>query len=200
MTGEQLIAQIERYEAASTSHAYALGQCLRELSLQKRFQDELGFASFEALLVARDLPSRVTAFKLMTVVSTFSDAEVQRLGGTEKSYALIRFARKQSPNGDPRRVLGPNARALGRAVATISAREINRGLRGEPDEDSPENVAAKKASSRLGSALRRAGIEHRMRVHAHGSRCVSAHFDAESARVLADKLARLRKLEKQLGG
>jgi hypothetical protein len=198
LSAEQLIAQVGRYEASSTSNAYALGQILRELSLPKRFRDELGFESFEELLEARSLPSRVTAFKLITVVSTFSDAETQQLGGTEKSYALIRFA-KQSGNSDPRRMLAPNARVLGRAVAAISTREINRGLRGEPDASSPEAVAARKASARLGSALRRAGVEHRMRVHSHGQRCVSAHFDAASARQLADALARLRKLEKKAG-
>jgi hypothetical protein len=63
---------------------------LRELSQPKRFREELEFSSFEALLVARELPSRVTAFKLITVVSAFSEAEVRQLGGTEKSYALIR--------------------------------------------------------------------------------------------------------------
>jgi hypothetical protein len=200
MSAEQLIAQIERYEASSGSNAYALGQCLSELSHPKRYRDELGFGTFEELLVARSLPTRVTAFKLITVVSTFSEPEVKQLGGTEKSYALIRYAKQEKPNGDPRRLLASSARVLGRVVGAVSARELNRELMGGGKSPTPaQTAAAKKAASRLGSALRRSGVSHRMRVHTHGGRCVSAHLDPEMAVQLADLLARLRKLEKQLG-
>lgn len=198
MTAEQVIAQLERYEATAANAAYGLGLCLRELSNPKRFREELGFPNFEALLVARNLPSRVTAFKLMTVVSVFSEAEVGQLGGTEKSYALIRFARAQNPRADPRRVLAPNARVLGRAVGELSAREINRGASGEQSASSPEGEAAVKASAKLGSALKSAGVEHRMRVHAHGQRCVSAHFETSEAVSFAQKVRRWRKLEKKV--
>jgi hypothetical protein len=195
MTAEQVIAQIARYETSSASNAYALGQCLSELSRPKRYRDELGFDSFEALLVGRNLPTRVTAFKLITVVSTFSEPEVKQLGGTEKSYALIRYAKQEKPNGDPRRLLAPSARVLGRVVGSVSARELNRELIGGVSPTPAQTAAAKKAASRLGSALRRAGVSHRMRVHTHGGRCVSAHLDPEMAGQLAGLLARLRKLE-----
>jgi hypothetical protein len=206
MSGEELIAQIERYEEASASNTYALGACLRELSQPKRYKDELGFQTFEELLVARELPSRVTAFKLINVVSTYSDAEVKQLGGTEKSYAIIRYAKyQQGANSDPRKYLLPNARLLGTAIAKLSTREINgaaRASKGNEDSDAlAESSAAKKtalkASSKLGHALKQAGLKHRMRVHAHGEECVSAHFDAPTATTLADLLAKLRKLEKQ---
>jgi hypothetical protein len=186
MTAEQVIAQIERYEASSASNAYALGQCSSELSRPKRYRDELGFDTFEALLVGRSLPTRVTAFKLITVISTFSKPEVKQLGGTEKSYALIRYAKQEKPNGDPRRLLASGARVLGRAVGSVSARELNRALMGGKSPTPAQTAAAKKAASRLGSALRRAGVSHRMRVHTHGGRCVSAHFDPEMAVQLAD--------------
>jgi hypothetical protein len=198
MSAEQVVAQIARYEAASASNAYALGQCLRELALPKRYHDELGFESFDALLMSRNLPTRVTAFKLITVVSTFSEQEVKQLGGTEKCYALVRYVR-QRPNGDPRRFLAPNARVLGRAVSAVSARELNRELRGGGSPTPAETAAAKKAASRLGSALRRSSVSHRMRVHTHGGRCVSAHFEPDAAGQLAELLARLRKLDKQVG-
>jgi hypothetical protein len=77
---------------------------------------------------------------------------MKQLGGTEKSYALIRSAKQEKPEGDPRRLLASSARVLGRAVSSVSARP---------------------------SALAR--LSHRMRVHTHGGRCVSAHLDPEMA-------------------
>lgn len=205
MTAEQLIQQIERHEAASAQNAYTLGECLLELSQPKRYRDELGFQKFDELLVARQLPSRVTAFKLMSVVSVFSEPEVKQLGGTEKSYALIRYAKRQTTNNDPRRFLLPNARLLGNAVAKLSARDINGAVRSSSSNDDGDALAvsaaakkaAKKASSALGRALKRAGLKHRMRVHAHGADCVSAHFDPATALALSELLIKLRKLEKQ---
>lgn len=196
MTADQLIKQIADYEATSASNTYALGLCLRELSQPRRYHDELGFESFEALLEARSLPTRMTAYKLITVVSTYSEREVQALGGTEKSYAVARYAKKEKPDGDPKRFLAPNARVAGRTVAEMSARDINRELGGKQRVTAAAKAAAKKASSRLGRALTRATVTHHMRVHPHKGACVSVHLDAEGAEKLVSLLARLHKLEK----
>jgi hypothetical protein len=79
--------------------------------------------------------------------------------------------------------------------ARAGSPELVAVLETPPHERRREKAAAKKAASRLGSALRRAGVSHRMRVHTHGGRCVSAHLDPEMAGQLAGLLARLRKLE-----
>ena len=197
MTGDQVIEQIRRHTAASLGETYGLGLCLQELSRPNRYADELGFGTFEELLAARQLPSRMTAHKLITVVSTFSEREVRQLGTVEKCFEIVRFFKKQDPNADPRKALAPNARVLGRAVADVSAADLNRALR-EDAASEEENEAALRASARLGEALRRAEIECRMRTHAHGSLCVSVHLSPEDAIELAKLLARLRKLEKQL--
>jgi hypothetical protein len=197
-SAEQLIAQIFRYEAECASHAYALGVCLSELSLPKRYRDELGFDSFEALLVKRKLPTRMTAFKLIAVVSTFSEREVDRLGGTEKSYALVRYAKRLASSPDPRRYLDPNARLLGRPVSELSVRDIHRTSAGGGNGRSPsptETKQAKKIARRLAGALRRGKVPHRMRVHAHPDTCVSVHLDASAAAALADWLVRCQKHE-----
>jgi len=199
MTAEQLVAQIARCEVTSTSNAYQLGSCLRELSQPKRYRDELGFDTFEALLVARKLPSRVTAFKLITVVSAFSEREVKQLGGTEKAYALARYARKQKRDGDPREYLATDARIGGRRVSEMTAQDINLEASTIDPTFPPAREAAKKASSRLGRALTRAAIPHHMRMHRHRGLCVSVHLDAASAELLVGLLARLRKLEKASG-
>jgi hypothetical protein len=206
LTAEQLIAQITRTEAASASNAYLLGSYLQELSQPKRYKDELGFGTFEELLEKRELPSRVTAFKLIKVVGTFSDAEVQQLGGMEKSYTLIRYAKRQGAGADPRKFLAPNARVGGNSVSKISIRALNGIMRAMTpgnanDTDAAAandaaHKAATKASNALGRALKRAGLKHRMRVHAHGTECVSAHFDSATATQLAALLRKLKKLEK----
>lgn len=207
LTAEQLIQQIVRTEAASASNSYSLGAYLQELSLPKRYKEELGCATFEELLVKRALPSRVTAFKLIKVVSTFSDAEAQQLGGMEKSYALIRYAKRQGAGVDPRKFLVPGARLGGSSVSKMSVRALNGLMRtmtpGNGDDSDAAaasdaaHKAATKASNALGRALKRAGLNHRMRVHAHGTECVSAHFDAATATQLAALLRKLKKLEQQ---
>ncbi len=129
----------------------------------------------------------------------YSEREVKALGGTEKSYALVRFAKREGPNSDPRRFLAPNARLAGRMVNVLSASDILGAMQGKTGPSAAERTAAKKASSRLGRALTRAGVTHHMRVHNHRGVCVSTHFDTDSANALATLLSRLRKLEKQLG-
>ena len=149
-----------------------------------------------AELVARDLPSRVTAFKLITVVSAFSEREVQQLGGTEKCYAVARYAKKEKPDGDPRRYLASSMRIAGRTVAELSAREINQEVSSKKKLSPTASAAAKKASARLGRALTRAAVPHHMRVHPHKGACVSVHLGVDSAEMLVGLLGRLKKLEK----
>ena len=197
MSAEQLVGQVASYEATSARNAYALGLCLKELSQEKRFRDELGFDSFAALLAARKLPSRVTAFKLIQVVSAFSEEEVTKIGGTEKSYSLVSLAKRQGANTDPHRYLAANARVAGRAVSALSARDIDRVARGTTTASIAveQSKAAKKISSDLGGELGRLGIKHRMRLHRHPDACVSVHLDPGSAKQLLDLLKRYRKLE-----
>lgn len=203
MSTRDLIDSIQHFEASSATNSYSLGMCLRELSRPERYRDELGFATFEELLVKRELPSRMTAFKLVSVVSTFSEVEVTEVGGLEKSYALIRYAKRQGI-ADAKRFASPTARLLGSTVGKLSVRDINGALRTTGADENAAlamsaatKKAAKKASSQLGRALKRAGLKHRMRIHPHGDTCVSAHFDASNATALADLLTKLKKLEKQ---
>lgn len=47
-----------------------------EVSQPKRYRDALGFKTFAELLEARDLPSRVTAFKLVSVVAKLTIRDI----------------------------------------------------------------------------------------------------------------------------
>jgi hypothetical protein len=204
MSARDLITSIEQFEASCATNSYQLGMCLRELAKPERYRDEMGCETFEELLERRELPGRFQAFKLVSVVSTFSEAEVTQVGGMEKGYALIRYAKRQGI-ADARRFASPTARLLGSTVGKLSVRDINGALRTiGADENAAlamsvaTKKAAKKASSRLGRALKRAGLKHRMRIHAHGDTCVSVHFDAPNATALADLLTKLKKLEKEM--
>ena len=130
LSAEQVIAEIERHGEATGMAAYEQGLRFLELSKPKRYRDELGYRTFEELLVARDLPSRMTAYKLIEVVSTFSQPEVKQLGGVARTYALVRFVKRQNENADPRKLLAPNARVLGRALADVKTSEIEKAMRG----------------------------------------------------------------------
>ncbi len=193
-SAEQLIQQIAGYEASSASNAYALGLCLRELSKPERYRDELGFETFEALLVARKLPSRVTAFKLIQVVTAFSEEELAKLGGPAKGYALIRLAKRQGANTDPRRFLAPKARVAGVVVSAASVREIDRissATKGMT-VTTEHSGSAERVTSQLGAELGRLGIAHRMRLHWHPDDCVSVHLDPGAARQLLEALKSYR--------
>lgn len=195
MSGEQLIAQAAGYEASSSSNSYALGLCLRELSQEKRYRTELGFETFKALLAARKVTSRMTAFKLIQVVSTFSEEEVTKLGGSAKGYALIRLAKRQKGNTDARQFLSPKARIAGLTVSAASVRDINR--LSSATGTTEHSKTAQRTSTSLGAALGRLGVAHRMRLHWHPDECVSVHLDPASARQLLGVLKSYRRLEKQ---
>jgi hypothetical protein len=88
MTAEEIIAEIARHAGSASATSYALGLCLRELSQPRRYRDELRYERFEDLLAARGLPARMTAHKLITVVSTFAEPEVLQLGEGEGKKRL----------------------------------------------------------------------------------------------------------------
>jgi hypothetical protein len=86
---------------------------------------------------------------------------------------------------------------FGRALHLVPLREVEAAAQGESAQNKPSLSVAKKASSRLGSSLRRNGLKVRMRTHHHGGPCVNAHFTPEDANAIADVLAELQKLRKK---
>ena len=189
---------------------YRMGLGFRELARPARYRDELGFASFDALLQAYDLKSRQTAYKLILMVSSFSFAEVKAFGGSEKIFHATRLAKIEDPNGDVRRILAPRARVLGLEVAALSSHALRdavkalgvrpklargpAGIAVTPANDTGELVdprATHKAADRLRRALAIASILARVRVHHEdGEACVMVHLGAE-ATVLLSQLLRL---------
>jgi hypothetical protein len=168
MTAEDVVKELLRREDVALGNAYAMGLCLRELARPERYSGELGFKSFKALLAERDLPTRMTAHKLIAVVSTFSEAEVRRLGGVEKAYALIRWTKRKDPSGDPKRFLEAGARFGGKPVTDVSGRQIREALadlaRSVTDtRESDEQT--KRAARTLRTGFRKVKIAAAVRAH-----------------------------------
>lgn len=195
MSAEEIITEAGKYTQATTSARYALGTCLLELARPERYQDELGFDTFEELLRARALPKRVTAHKLIRVLTTYSEREVKQLGGFEKSYALVRFTKRKDAKAEPRQLLLPTARVFGKLLRELSVREVNDAANGYYGPAKAKLTKAKEVGSRLESALRRAGLEPDTRVHEHAGACVSMHLTEAHAAALSEMLVRLK--EKQ---
>jgi hypothetical protein len=191
MGAREVLAEFSRRVGVGIDNAYALAVCLRELSLPKRYREELGFASFEALLASQPfLPSRMTAHKWFTVIGTFSLEEVRQLGGFEKSYLLVRVSRRSDPTADPRGFLG-RGKVGGVKVGAGSTRDIvamMRRLSARPRR--PDTGAARRAARQMRTRFRRIAVEAAVRVHVHGGgACVAAHFAEPSASVLVGYLA-----------
>ena len=187
-----------QFAGTSETGAYGRGLCLLELSQPRRYRDEMGFPTFDALCKSDGFPSRMTASKWMLVVSTFSEPEVKQLGGMDRSYFVVKYFRSQDT--DPRRALAPNARVLGRALKDLSVRDIKRATQEGAGVSEDVLDDARNAAERLKHELRRRQIESRMRTHMHGGEaCVAPHLTVPALDVLTKALRRLRSLEKKLG-
>jgi len=194
MTAEELIRVVHAEREEATRAFYAMGLALRELSRKERYKDELGFATFEELVDARYLTSRMTAAKLIAVASTFPAPQAQKLG-VEKSYALIRYASVKGQPRDAVRLAISNAVIDGEPVLTISVRELVRATQRlreslDPPEPSENENAARRAARALQAALRRHG-QKSAAAHAHragGEWVVQVHLSQDDAESLTDGL------------
>ncbi|MBI4957526.1 MAG: hypothetical protein HY908_36300 [Myxococcales bacterium] len=196
----QILEQARPRFDTLTSAAYVLGVAFRELSRPERYRDELGYRSFEELLDAERLGCRMTAHKYKTVVPHFSLAEVKKLGGMEKCYYIVCGVKAESPAGDPRIALEPGSRVAGLDVYASSGRQLRdavRGLKPRPRPSGrpvrpirpirPDTSAMRRAAERFRSAMKRAEIQARVRVHSEdGKPCVAAHFDTGPALRVAE--------------
>jgi hypothetical protein len=197
MTAEEVVAELRRREGLDLGNTYAMAVCLHELSKVERYRNELKYESFESLLEDLGLGSRVTAFKHIVVEQTFSQADVEYVGGMEKSYLLIRWSRRSKPKANPRDLLAPGLVVLGKRVPELSVRDLRNALReleGEPAMAGASAEATKKSARQLRGWLERAKIRVAVRAHMHeGKAYVSARFSAASATQLSEIVKAARK-------
>jgi hypothetical protein len=158
---EELVRRIEELKARIGQSFYDMGAMLAELSAPSMY-GALGFGSFEELLAARRLTSRMSALRLIEVARAFPREMALELG-VEKAYALVRYA-AATPAADVARELARvDAPIAGKRVRSASTREIlaaTRRLRGKGSREvqaaSPE---VRRLARALQAALRKAGAK-----------------------------------------
>ncbi len=194
-SAKALVADIRKREELALKNSYAIAMGLRELAKPARYREEMGLESFEALLEKFELGSRMTAHKYIAVADVFVEEQVRFIGGMEKAYLLIRWVRRQDPHAEPRDLLKPGTKVLGKTVPELSVRDLRAALRaleatGTTGTTAPANaVATKKGARSLRGAFRRVRIAAAVRAHTQErTPFVSAHLAAASAVKLAETL------------
>ncbi|MCC6526794.1 MAG: hypothetical protein IT373_29365 [Polyangiaceae bacterium] len=185
----QILEQVRPRFDAFTSAGYGLGVAFLELSRPGRYRDELGYGSFEELLEGQGLGTRMTAYKYMTVVPHYSSTSPCRRASSPRRAYIIRGLKAENPEADPRIALEPGSRVAGVDVHASTGRQIRdavRGLNSRPRPSGrpirPDTKPMRRAAGRFRSAMKRADIPARVRVHSEdGKPCVGAHFDAGPA-------------------
>ncbi len=192
LTAKQLVADIALREAKALGNNYAIAMALRELAKPARYHDEMKFDTFEALLDAHDLGSRMTAHKYITVADVFLEEHVRFIGGMEKAYLLIRWVRRRDAKAEPKELLAPGTKVLGKLVPELSVRDLRAALREleAPPAATPASAAATKKGARsLRGAFRRVRIAAAVRAHTQERvPFVSAQLAVASAVKLAETL------------
>ena len=162
---EQLIELVLTLRNRIDKTFYEMGVALRELA-RRDVYGALQFKSFEALLKARGLPSKMQANKLITIVDAFDDESLPLGYGVEKAYEVARYLTLEHPNRSPAAVIAQNPliqigdtavrlSAIKRADLTAFVRD-RLATDDEPD-DSKDRIEA--VARRIGRVLRRLGVD-----------------------------------------
>jgi hypothetical protein len=122
-----LVDEILRKKAQVGMLFFEIGLALVELE-KKALWKALGHASFAAMLGDRGLMARSQAFKLMAIARELPQRVALALG-TEKSYALVRYAHATAAADTPASLLSTGVVVIGgerRTVDVTSASDIRR--------------------------------------------------------------------------
>lgn len=124
--GRELVEEILRKKQRIAEDFYDVGSALAELE-KKQLWRALGHESFADMLDARRLLARSQAFKLMAIARALPRRAALSMG-TEKSYALVRYAAATAEVDSPASLLASGIRIDGRkkAVGDVSANELTR--------------------------------------------------------------------------
>lgn len=191
------MADAKKLAAVATSAFYRLGLVFRELSRKEMYAGELGFDSFEELLDAHDLGTRIHAYRLIQVVDAFDQKTAERLG-SKKSDAVIRYADAFHPGMSPIEVLRRDpVIAIGEETTRLSAataRAIEEVVKQRSRGDVPEAYlkVVQRASRGIGQCLDHDDIQTaRVRTVRRGARLVlRVEVDGSEAQKLLALLKR----------
>jgi hypothetical protein len=191
---EKLVAQVRALREQRMRVTFEMGVLLEKLS-QPTMYGALGYDSFEALVVDRDLSHPLTALQLVRVARELDEPTVHELG-FDKAYAFIRYLEAKYPRAKPREVAAKNPVISGlgmrlRDVSTKQLRAAHRAL--VPPKRSPANTPPPEvveAAARLRAALREAGLGRIpvTTVRVSGRWIVRAELSAKQATVVAERM------------
>jgi len=156
---QELMGGIQRNLSAIKDAFFEVGQALAELNNNKLYV-ALGHGTFAEMLEARNLMSQTQANKLIAVATLIPRESALRLG-TEKSYALTRYA-ELVPEGGTIRALLKDGMADGKPLSTMTLRELEQAIlelrsRDTSGKPNPEKQQARKAAREAQARLRKAG-------------------------------------------
>ncbi|MBN8613606.1 MAG: hypothetical protein J0L92_23625 [Deltaproteobacteria bacterium] len=190
-----LIDEVHAIKHQMSASAYRLGVVLKALSAPPMIA-ALGCTNFDDVLLAHDLPSRMTALKYITLAEHFDEPEATAIGA-EKGYALVRYGRALARPEAPTALLARNVKLAGVPLRDASTAEILRAVRdlmekqreGAAAEDDTADEADK-AVRRLGAKLRKAGAPGAKlrRVRRGSAWRVLIELDADEAAALASRV------------
>lgn len=169
---EGLVRDIAKRRARIAEDFYEIGVALEKLSKPKLYKS-LGYVSFEKLLQARRVMSRVQAVKLISVAQAYPKKLALRLG-VEKGYALIRYT-AATPAVDVARILASaNALVGGKRVLQLSAKELRDETKRLTSGPAPSDEDVK--------AARRSARELQRRLRAKGAKSAKVRAERDGAR------------------
>ncbi|MEO7113506.1 MAG: hypothetical protein ABI183_23915 [Polyangiaceae bacterium] len=151
--GRQLVEEILRKKQRIAEDFYDVGSALSELE-KKQLWRALGHESFAEMLDARRLLARSQAFKLMAIARALPRRAALSMG-TEKSYALVRYAAATAEIDSPASLLASGIRIGGRkkSVDDISANELVRETqRTRTNRDNARRDPARTSARELATA------------------------------------------------
>lgn len=190
-----LIAEVHAIKHQMSAAAYRLGVILKTLD-DPTLIAAVGVRTFEELLVAHGLPSRITAIKYIALAQHFEEPDATAIGA-EKGYALVRYAQALARPEEPKQLLARNAKLAGTLLRDASTADILRAVRDLAEKQRASAAAeddtaqeADKAVRRLGAKLRKSGAPGAKlrRVRRGGAWRIAVELDPDEAAALAGAL------------
>ncbi len=186
---EELLEEIGRRKQRIAEEFYDIGEALRDLQ-KKKLHAALGYASFAALLEARQVMSLSQAHKLIRIVTTLPRAKALAVG-SEKASILSGYAEATPEPDTPEWLLDEGKLPDGKPIAEASTRELAEAAKKARSKSakkpvSPEETAARSGAKVVQAALRKRGAKLATAevVRRSGKWWLRVEIPAESAELL----------------
>lgn len=156
---EELLEEIARRKQRIAEEFYDIGEALRDLQ-KKKLYSALGYASFAALLEARNVMSLSQAHKLIRIVTTLPRAKALAIG-SEKAAILSGYADATPEPDTPEWLLDEGTLPDGKPVAEASTRELAAAAKKVRAKIAKKTVSPEESAARSGAKTAQAALRKR---------------------------------------